>query len=117
MNQRSELRRLIRTLGRLRAEGASQVRTIKADFRKADLVPGHYNIILSISFGVATASLATAFFISDRFHTNAPQMIDGIHKAFLALGGLTVLSSLIFRELKEGDGNAVSGGKVLPHVG
>jgi EmrB/QacA subfamily drug resistance transporter len=72
---------------------------------------------MSISFGVATASLATAFFIPDRFHTNSPQMIEGIHKAFLALGGLTILSSLIFRELKEGDGTSVSGGKVLPHVG
>jgi MFS family permease len=71
---------------------------------------------MSISFGVATASLATAFFIPDRFHTNAPQMIHGIHKAFLALGALTILSALIFRELKEGDGNTVSGTKVLPHV-
>ena len=87
-------------------EGTSSASTIASTMQQ-----------MSISFGVATASLATAFFIPDRFHTNAPQMIDGIHKAFLALGGLTVLSSLIFRELKEGDGNAVSGGKVLPHVG
>jgi EmrB/QacA subfamily drug resistance transporter len=72
---------------------------------------------MSISFGVATASLATAFFIPDRFHTNAPQMIQGIHKAFLALGVLTILSSLIFRELKNEDGSAVSQRKVLPHVG
>jgi EmrB/QacA subfamily drug resistance transporter len=72
---------------------------------------------MSISFGVATASLATAFFIPDRYHTNAPQMIHGIHKAFIALGGLTVLSSIIFRELKNEDGNAVSQRKTLPHVG
>ena len=72
---------------------------------------------MSISFGVATASLATAFFIPDRFHTNAPQMIGGIHKAFLALGGLTVLSATIFRELKSDDGNTVSQRKALPHVG
>jgi MFS family permease len=44
---------------------------------------------MSISFGVATASLATAFFIPDRFHTSAPEMIHGIHQAFLVLGGLT----------------------------
>jgi hypothetical protein len=44
-------------------------------------------------------------------------MIHGIHKAFYALGGLTVLSSLIFRELKPDDGSAVSQRKVLPHVG
>jgi len=72
---------------------------------------------MSISFGVATASLATAFFIPDRFHTNAPQMIQGIHKAFLALGALTILSSMIFRELKSEDGDTVSQRKVLPHVG
>jgi EmrB/QacA subfamily drug resistance transporter len=72
---------------------------------------------MSISFGVATASLATAFFIPDRYHSNAPQMIHGVHKAFLALGALTILSSIIFRELKGDDGNAVSQRKVLPHVG
>jgi MFS family permease len=32
---------------------------------------------MAISFGVATASLATAFFIPDRFHSSAPQMIHG----------------------------------------
>ncbi len=44
---------------------------------------------MSISFGVATASLATAFFIPDRFHSSAPEMIHGIHHAFFVLGGLT----------------------------
>lgn len=63
---------------------------------------------MSISFGVATASLATAFFIPDRFFSNPPQMIHGIHSAFLVLGGFTVLSSLIFGELKSGDGDNVS---------
>jgi EmrB/QacA subfamily drug resistance transporter len=63
---------------------------------------------MSISFGVATASLATAFFIPDRFHSNAPQMIHGIHEAFLVLGALTVLSTLIFSDLKSGDGDNVS---------
>ena len=68
---------------------------------------------MSISFGVATASLATAFFIPDRFHTNAPQMILGIHKALLALGLLTLVSTIVFRSLRQGDGNAVSQHKVL----
>ena len=72
---------------------------------------------MAISFGVASASLATAFFIPDRFHTSAPEMIQGIHKAFLALGGLTVLSSLVFRELKGNDGNTVSLHKAIQHVG
>jgi len=71
---------------------------------------------MSISFGVACASLATAFFIPDRFHSNAPQMIHGIHQAFLCLGVLTVLSTLIFTELKSGDGASVSQHKALQHT-
>ena len=37
---------------------------------------------MSISFGVATASLATAFFIPDRFVRIAREMIHGIHGRF-----------------------------------
>jgi EmrB/QacA subfamily drug resistance transporter len=72
---------------------------------------------MSISFGVATASLAAAFFIPDRFHSGAPDMIRGIHKAFLVLGGLTLLSTIVFRELKNTDGAAVSQHKILQHAG
>src|SRR6266446_5448531 len=72
---------------------------------------------MSISFGVATASLATAFFIPDRFHTSAPEMIHGIHQAFLVLGGLTVLSAIVFRELKNDDGATVSQHNVVQHAG
>ena len=68
---------------------------------------------MSISFGVAIASLAAALFIPDRFHSSAPQMIEGIHKAFLLLGALTVLSTFIFRELKSTDGNVASQHKVM----
>ena len=72
---------------------------------------------MSISFGVATASLATAFFIPDRFHSSAPEMIHGIHQAFLVLGGLTVLSAIVFRELKKDDGDIVSQHNVVQHAG
>ena len=68
---------------------------------------------MSISFGVATASLATAFFIPDRFHSSGPQMITGIHRAFFFLGALTVLSTAVFSELKGEDGAAVSQHKIL----
>jgi hypothetical protein len=71
---------------------------------------------MSMSFGVATASLATAFFIPDRFHSRAPEMIHGIHQAFLVLGALTVLSTMIFAELKSGDGDSVSQHKALQHA-
>jgi EmrB/QacA subfamily drug resistance transporter len=68
---------------------------------------------MSISFGVATASLATAFFIPDRFRSNAPQMIHGIHRAFIWLGTLTVLSTTVFAGLRRGDGDTVSNAKEL----
>jgi MFS family permease len=63
---------------------------------------------LSISFGVATASLIAAAFVPDRFHTDSVQMIHGIHLAFLVLGAMTILSTIVFIRLKSDDGGAVS---------
>jgi len=63
---------------------------------------------MSMSFGVASASLATAVFIPDRFHVSAGEMIHGIHQAFFVLGGLTILSTIIFGGLQSGDGDSVS---------
>jgi EmrB/QacA subfamily drug resistance transporter len=63
---------------------------------------------MSISFGVACASLVTAFFLPDRFRSNPPVFIHGIHKAFFVLGGMTVLSTIVFGELKKNDGAVVS---------
>jgi hypothetical protein len=71
---------------------------------------------MAISFGVATASLVTAFFLPDRFRSNPQQFIHGIHHAFFVLGGMTILSTIVFSELKKGDGDAVSQGKEL-HAG
>ena len=72
---------------------------------------------MAISFGVAVSSIAVAFFVSDRSHTTSPEMIHGIHDAFLALGCWTILSAFIFRELRSGDGNSVSQHKVAAQVG
>jgi hypothetical protein len=58
--------------------------------------------------GVATASLATALFIPDRFQSSVPEMVRGIHQAFFCLGALTVLSSVVYCELKADDGNSAS---------
>jgi EmrB/QacA subfamily drug resistance transporter len=71
---------------------------------------------MAISFGVASASLVTAFFIPDRHTSNAAQFIHGVSRAFLVLGGMTILSTIVFRELRRGDGDAVSRGEVL-HAG
>jgi hypothetical protein len=58
-----------------------------------------------------------ALFIPDRFRSNAPEMIHGIHQAFLVLGGWTILSTLVFRGLKSGDGAAVTQQKVALPAG
>jgi hypothetical protein len=50
---------------------------------------------MSISFGVATAGLATAFFIPEHSQSNPALMIDGLHKALLSLGVLTILSTTV----------------------
>ncbi len=63
---------------------------------------------MAVSFGVAAASLAAALFIPDRLHASGAQMIHGIHLALWVLGAWTLLSTLVFKELKAGDGDAVS---------
>jgi EmrB/QacA subfamily drug resistance transporter len=63
---------------------------------------------MSLSFGVAAASLATAIFIPDRFRSHPGELLHGIHRALLVLGAMTVVSALVFRELKPGDGDNVS---------
>jgi hypothetical protein len=71
---------------------------------------------MSISFGVAAAGLATAFFLPSS-HSNPTEMIHGIHKTLIALGILTVLSTIVFCGLKSGDGDDVSLHKVLHPAG
>ena len=63
---------------------------------------------LSISFGIAVASLTAAVFIRDRYESSAPAMVGGIHKAFIALGLLTIVSTAVFRNLGPNDGANVS---------
>jgi hypothetical protein len=40
-------------------------------------------------------------------------MIHGVHKALLVLGMFTILSTIIFRKLKSGDGQNVSQQKAV----
>jgi EmrB/QacA subfamily drug resistance transporter len=70
---------------------------------------------MSISFGVAVAGLATAFFVP-RVHSNPTEMIHGVHEALVVLGGFTIVSTVIFHNLKSGDGQNVSQQKVV-HAG
>jgi EmrB/QacA subfamily drug resistance transporter len=67
---------------------------------------------MAISFGVATAGLATAFFVP-RVRSNPAEMIHGVHQALLVLGVFTVLSTVIFSKLKGDDGQNVSQQKIV----
>ena len=62
---------------------------------------------MAVSFGVAAASLAAAFFVPDKMQATAPELIHGIHLALLALGVLTIASTIVFYDLRSGDGDAV----------
>jgi EmrB/QacA subfamily drug resistance transporter len=67
---------------------------------------------MSLSFGVAAASLSAALFIPSGSRTNPTALVHGIHMAFLALGAFTGVSALLFRGLTGADGNNVSQHKV-----
>jgi MFS family permease len=63
---------------------------------------------MSISFGVAGASLIAAFFVPDSLRSEPAALIHGVHLAFIVLGIMTMASSLIFMPLKKDDGGAIS---------
>ena len=68
---------------------------------------------MSISFGVAIAGLTTAFFVPGQAYSQPLLMIQGIHKAFLCLGALTIVSTVVFAGLKREDGGAVNERKIM----
>ncbi|HTR84020.1 MAG TPA: DHA2 family efflux MFS transporter permease subunit [Reyranella sp.] len=63
---------------------------------------------LSISFGVASASLIAAFFVPENLRSDPQALIHGVHQAFIVLGIMTMVSSVVFMELRRDDGGAVS---------
>ena len=83
-----------------------------ADLSDADTSPGSSISStaqqMSISFGVAVASLLAVVFLGGNHRPAAGVMVAGIHWTFLTLGLMTVASSLIFRPLRPDDGAAVS---------
>ena len=63
---------------------------------------------LSLSFGVASAGLVTAGFVTSRA-TEQADMLSSVHHAFVILGAVTIASCAVFAMLRRGDGDAVSG--------
>lgn len=65
---------------------------------------------LSISFGLALASIVAGFFIGDLPQSDQVAITNSLHHAFIALGCLTILSSLSFWYLRNNDGDTISRG-------
>jgi EmrB/QacA subfamily drug resistance transporter len=72
---------------------------------------------LSISFGVALAGMMSALFLPQAGASTSHEVIRGIHHAFEILGGLTLVSGLVFAGLRAGDGGGVSLQKPAHHGG
>jgi EmrB/QacA subfamily drug resistance transporter len=63
---------------------------------------------MSMSFGVAVASLLAAVFLGGGHRQDSPGMVSGIHWTFLTMGVMTIVSSLVFSQLRPDDGAAIS---------
>ena len=63
---------------------------------------------MSLSFGVAFGALLAAWFLGQVDQRLAAETIRALHRAFLCMGGLTLLSSVAFQFLHGNDGNNVS---------
>jgi EmrB/QacA subfamily drug resistance transporter len=64
--------------------------------------------MMALSFGVAFGSLLAAWFLGHVDQTNPAQTVPALHKAFVTLGAVTVVSAFIFRGLHADDGDNVS---------
>ena len=63
---------------------------------------------MAVSFGVASASLVAELFIPGHPRVDSAHFIHGIHLALLVFGALTIVSTVVFSQLKTEDGDAVS---------
>jgi len=83
-----------------------------ADLEDADESSGNSIIStvqqMSISFGVAIASLATIMLLGGNRHPSPGRMVWGIHRTFLALGLFTMATAWVFKQLRPDDGASVS---------
>ena len=65
---------------------------------------------MSMSFGLACASLVVAAYLGEQPQTDRAAVISALHHTFLTMGALTILSSLSFWTLRPDDGENVSKG-------
>lgn len=65
---------------------------------------------LSISFGLAFASIVAGWYLGDVSQSNQLAVTNALHYAFITLGCLTIISSLSFWSLRKNDGDNISRG-------
>jgi EmrB/QacA subfamily drug resistance transporter len=63
---------------------------------------------ISMSFGLAFGSLVAAWYLGDLPQSDRLAVITALHRAFMTLGGLTIVSALSFWTLRARDGESVS---------
>jgi hypothetical protein len=69
-----------------------------------------------MSFGLATGSIVTAWFLGRVSQTNQVLVTTAIHHAFLTLALVTVVSAVLFARLRREDGESISKGKAAAAV-
>jgi len=84
---------------------SSQASTLSSSFQQ-----------LSMSFGLATGSIVTAWFLGRVSQTNQVLVTTAIHHAFLTLAIVTVISAVLFARLRREDGESISKGKAAAAV-
>lgn len=65
---------------------------------------------LSISFGLAFASIIAGWYLGDLPQSDQSAVTSALHHAFLTLGCLTILSTISFWYLRKNDGDNISRG-------
>jgi MFS family permease len=88
----------------------------------ADIAPGDSSMATSIastvqqlalSFGLASGSLIAGWYLGEVSQTDAVAVTSALHRTFLTVGGVTMLSSFAFWTLRPNDGDNVSRGGVV----
>jgi MFS family permease len=65
---------------------------------------------MSLSFGLAIATLVTSFFLAELPQSDHVAVTRALHHGYLTMATLTLLSSLVFHGLRPNDGESVSKG-------
>ena len=63
---------------------------------------------LSMSFGLAFGLLITGWFLAGLPQTNHVAVLSALHRAFICMGAITIISALTFTTLRVNDGENVS---------